>query len=71
MIITWTKRVDVSRHISFQFGNVVRANGRDYCVVTCDATDMTLWPANDEKEPIKSAAVVSLRWHEIIELHIY
>lgn len=71
MIVTWTEFVDLSRHVSFQFGNVVRANGRDYCVVTSDAAGLLLWPADASKEPKKDAPTVTMRWHDIKALHIY
>jgi hypothetical protein len=71
VIITWTKHVDMSRHISFRFGDVARVNGRDYCVVTSDAAVIMLWPADRRKEPIENAPVVALRWQQIRDLHIY
>lgn len=72
MIITWTTRVDLSRHIDFRLGNVLRINGQDYCVLTSDDLEVTAWPANSITfDPIPYSSLVKLRWTAIQHLHIY
>lgn len=71
MIFTWTKRVDLSRHLDFRLGNVLRINGRDYCVLTSDELEITAWPADAGRDPIPFAKLERLRWTQILHLHIY